>query len=85
MTDTRDQILIIDIDPAHLSDREKALRAIYGQRAAESLVMLDGPPRPADVELPKKLSAPKVKFERAPKREPYRKEQSASLQKLLRK
>lgn len=79
-----DKPLILMIDTAHLSTRELALRAIYGQ--GEKLVVLDDlPPRPTELEMPAKVRAPKATFQRAPKRREYEKQKSASLKRLLAK
>jgi hypothetical protein len=60
---------VIDIDPVHLSEREKALRAIYGDpRMAEMLVTIDRPKnvqvkraRNYDIEGPKPEAGPPQK------------------------
>jgi hypothetical protein len=88
MTDTREPVLIIDLDPAHLSAREKALRAIYGNPglvSAEMVIAVDEPPRPTDLAVQPKRTV-KQKFDRPVKR-PRRviKEKSASLKRLLAK
>ena len=76
-------ILIVDIDPTHLSDRERALRALYGAPAGQPLIAVDELVRPLD---PVPIArAPKAKFQRAPVNKPYRKEKSAALKRLLAK
>lgn len=86
MTDKKPEILIMDIDPAHLSTRELALRAIYGHVNIPSpVIVIEPPPRLPDLEMPVKVRAPKAALQRVQRPKPFKKEKSESLKRLLRK